>query len=73
MTALPLMFFATAARRIRFSTLGLLQYIAPSMLFLTAVFVLNEPMQQAQLVTFGFIWTALALYSFSSLRRPVAS
>ena len=73
MTALPLMFFATAARRIRFSTLGLLQYIAPSMLFLTAVFVLNEHMQPAQLVTFGFIWTALALYSFSSLRRPVAS
>ena len=73
MTALPLMFFATAARRIRFSTLGLLQYIAPSMLFLTAVFVLNEPMQQAQLVTFGFIWAALALYSFSSLRQPVAS
>lgn len=73
MTALPLMFFATAARRIRFSTLGLLQYIAPSMLFLTAVFVLNEPLQQAQLVTFGFIWIALALYSFSSLRQPVAS
>ncbi len=73
MTALPLMFFATAARRIRFSTLGLLQYIAPSMLFLTAVFVLHEPLQQAQLVTFGFIWTALALYSFSSLRQPVAS
>lgn len=73
MTALPLMFFATAARRIRFSTLGLLQYIAPSMLFLTAVFVLKEPMQQAQLVTFGFIWTALALYSFSSLRRPEVS
>ncbi len=72
MTALPLMFFATAARRIRFSTLGLLQYIAPSMLFLTAVFILHEPMQQAQLVTFGFIWTALALYSFSSLRQPVA-
>jgi chloramphenicol-sensitive protein RarD len=73
MTALPLMFFATAARRIRFSTLGLLQYIAPSMLFLTAVFVLNEPMQPAQLVTFSFIWTALALYSFSSLRQPGAS
>ncbi len=73
MTALPLMFFATAARRIRFSTLGLLQYIAPSMLFLTAVFVLNESMQPAQLVTFGFIWTALALYSFSSLRQPAAS
>lgn len=72
MTAVPLMFFASAARRIRFSTLGLLQYIAPSMLFLTAVFVLKEPLQQAQLVTFGFIWTALAIYTWSSLRQPAA-
>lgn len=73
MTALPLMFFATAARRIRFSTLGLLQYIAPSMLFVTAVFVLREPFQQAQLVAFGFIWTALLVYSYSSLRQPAAT
>lgn len=73
MTALPLMFFATAARRIRFSTLGLLQYLAPSMLFLTAVFILKEPLQQAQLVTFAFIWTALALYTYSSLRQPAAA
>ena len=72
MTALPLMFFATAARRIRFSTLGLLQYIAPSMLFVTAVFVLREPFQQAQLVAFGFIWTALLVYTFSSLRQSAA-
>ncbi len=73
MTALPLMFFATAARRIRFSTLGLLQYIAPSMLFVTAIFVLREPFQQAQLVAFGFIWTALLVYSFSSLRQQAAT
>ncbi len=73
MTALPLMFFATAARRLRFSTLGLLQYIAPSMLFVTAVFVLREPFQQAQLVAFGFIWTALVIYTCSSLRQPALS
>ena len=73
MTALPLMFFATAARRIRFSTLGLLQYIAPSMLFVTAVFVLREPFQQAQLLAFAFIWTALLVYSYSSLRQPEAT
>lgn len=72
MTALPLMFFATAARRIRFSTLGLLQYIAPSMLFVTAIFVLREPFQQPQLVAFCFIWTALLVYTYSSLRRPAA-
>ena len=73
MTALPLMFFATAARRIRFSTLGLLQYIAPSMLFLTAIFILKEPFQQAQLIAFGFIWTALLVYTYSSLRQSSAS
>jgi chloramphenicol-sensitive protein RarD len=68
MTALPLMFFATAARRISFTLLGLLQYIAPSLHFLTAVFILHEPLRTEQLVTFALIWTALALYTISSLR-----
>jgi chloramphenicol-sensitive protein RarD len=68
MTAAPLMFFAAAARRIRFSTLGLLQYIAPTLHFLTAVYVFRDPLQPAQLVTFGLIWLALVLYTISSLR-----
>ena len=67
-TALPLMFFATAARRISFTLLGLLQYIAPSLHFITAIFILHEPLRASQLVTFAIIWTALALYTMSSLR-----
>jgi chloramphenicol-sensitive protein RarD len=69
MTALPLMLFATAARRISFTLLGLLQYIAPSLHFITAVFILHEPLRIEQLITFALIWTALALYTMSSLRQ----
>ena len=69
MTALPLMLFATAARRISFTLLGLLQYIAPSLHFLTAVFILHEPLRTEQLITFVLIWTALALYTVSSVRQ----
>jgi chloramphenicol-sensitive protein RarD len=68
MTALPLMWFAAAARRIRLATLGLLQYIAPSGLFLTAVFAFGEPLDVWDLATFGLIWTALAIYSLEALR-----
>ena len=66
---LPLMLFATAARRISFTLLGLLQYIAPSLHFITAVFILHEPLRIEQLITFALIWTALALYTMSSLRQ----
>lgn len=69
MTAGPLMLFAAAARRIRFSTLGLLQYIAPTGLFLTAVFVFGEPVGFWRLLSFVLIWTGLALYSLEALRR----
>jgi chloramphenicol-sensitive protein RarD len=69
MTALPLMLFATAARRISFTLLGLLQYIAPSLHFVTAIFILDEPLQTEQLITFALIWTALALYTVSSLSQ----
>ena len=67
-TALPLMWFAAAARRIRFATLGLLQYIAPSGLFLTAVFVFGEPLNVWGLASFALIWAALAIYSLDMLR-----
>lgn len=67
-TAVPLMWFSAAARRIRFSTLGILQYIAPSGLFLTAVFAFGEPMDLWRLATFALIWTGLAIYSIDALR-----
>ena len=73
MTALPLMLFAAAARRLRLSTLGLLQYIAPTGLFLTGVFVFAEPVGWGRWATFALIWTALAIYSFEALRLDRAS
>lgn len=69
-TASPLILFAQAARRLRLSTLGFFQYLAPSMSFLLAVFIYNEPFTPAHGVTFGCIWLALIIYTAdTSLRR----
>ena len=62
-TAVPLMFYATAAKEVRLSTIGILQYIAPTMIFLIAVFVFGEPFGGAQRIAFPMIWAALLLYS----------
>ncbi|WP_430735589.1 EamA family transporter RarD [Halodesulfovibrio aestuarii] len=62
-TSLPLLWFAFAACRLRLTTLGLLQYIAPSLAFMQGVFLFNEPFTMGHLFTFMFIWSALALYS----------
>ena len=68
-TAGPLMIYANGAKRLRLSTIAIMQYIAPTMIFLTAVFLFGEPFSQVKLVAFGFIWAALAVYSLSILRR----
>jgi chloramphenicol-sensitive protein RarD len=67
-TATPLLFFTLGARRLYLSTIGLLQYIAPSCMFLLAVFLFREPFLKAQVVTFIFIWTALTIYSSGSVQ-----
>lgn len=67
-TAIPLLFFTLGARRLYLSTVGLLQYIAPSCMFILAVFLFREPFSSAQVVTFILIWTALAIYSTDSMR-----
>jgi chloramphenicol-sensitive protein RarD len=67
-TAIPLLFFTLGARRLYLSTIGLLQYIAPSCMFVLAVFLFHEPFSSVQVVTFIFIWTALAIYSTDSVR-----
>ncbi|MCA1771539.1 MAG: EamA family transporter RarD [Halomonas sp.] len=70
-TALPLMAFAGAARRLRLATLGFLMYINPSIQFLIALAVFGEPLSPIQLVTFIMIWIGLALYSWSAWQsRP---
>jgi chloramphenicol-sensitive protein RarD len=66
-TAVPLWLFALGARRVTLVTLGLLQYIAPTLQFLIGVFVYDEPFSRAQLIGFSLIWLALVLYSTESV------
>lgn len=68
-TALPLLLFGAAATRIQLSTIGLLQYIAPSMQFLIGVFVYGEVVGQDRLIGFILVWIALAIYTGSGLIR----
>jgi chloramphenicol-sensitive protein RarD len=68
-TAIPLLLFARAARRIPLSLLGLLQYISPTMQLLTGVFIYDEPFDGPRLTGFVVIWTALAVYSVEGLWR----
>ena len=66
-TAVPLLLFAAGARRIPLTTMGLLQYTAPTIQFLLGVFVFDEPFSRTQLIGFLFIWGALVVYSAESL------
>ena len=68
LTALPLIGFAYAARRIPYSMVGILQYIAPTLQLLCGVLLLGEPFSAVQLVGFSCIWVALALYTADGLR-----
>lgn len=68
-TALPLLLFASAARRMRYATIGLIQYIGPTIQFLLAIFLYREPLTAIHLVTFPLIWAGLALYSFDAWRQ----
>ena len=67
-TALPLLWFASAARRLRLSTLGLFQYLAPTLALLVAVFLYGESFTRAHALAFALIWSALALYTFDALQ-----
>ncbi len=77
-TAIPLILFTSAARRLPLSTVGFLQYLAPTGQFLLAVLAYGEPLAHEKLVAFGFIWTALAVFSINlwrsaSLTRAAAA
>lgn len=62
-TTVPLLLFAAGARRISFSLLGVLQYLAPTLQWLTGIFVFREPFDPQKAIGFGFIWLALILYA----------
>lgn len=68
-TAIPLLLFAAGARRIPLTTLGVLQYIAPTLQFLLGVFAFGEPFDRARLVGFLLIWTALAVFTVEGIWR----
>src|SRR5262245_19602254 len=67
-TAATLMLFGAAVKRIRYSTVGLLQYISPSIVFLIAVFVFHEPMNELRWLSFMLIWLGLAVFSYATLK-----
>lgn len=62
-TVVPLVLFASGARRLRLGTLGLIQYITPTMQLLSGVLLMGEPFTRADGVTFAFIWVGLAIYT----------
>lgn len=68
-TAVPLLLFAAGAQRLRLATVGFLQYLAPSMTFLLAVFVFDEPLGLGRVVTFALIWAGIAVYFWDSRRQ----
>lgn len=67
-TAVPLLLFASAARQMPYATIGLIQYIGPTIQFLLAIFLYREPLTTTHLVTFPLIWAGLMLYSWDMWR-----
>jgi len=72
-TAMPLYWFAQATQRLPLSTVGFIQYIAPSTSLLLAVFVFHEPFTTIHLISFAFIWSALFVFTFASIRQRHAA
>jgi chloramphenicol-sensitive protein RarD len=72
-TAVPLLLFTAAAKRLPYSTLGFLQYIAPSIQFLLAVLVFGEKLTAAHMICFGAIWTALLIFAADGWRMGRAA
>jgi chloramphenicol-sensitive protein RarD len=68
-TAVPLLLFAAGARRLSLATLGLLQYLSPTLQFVLGVWIFHEPFSALRLTGFGLIWTALLLYSLDGWRN----
>lgn len=75
-TALPLLMFAMAARRMDYSTLGMVQFLAPTIVFFLGLFLFDEPLKTSQLACFVLIWSAIAVFLwdlFEQRRRRLAA
>ena len=68
-TGLPLVWFGHAARHLRMTTVGFLQYLAPSLSFFLGVYLYHEPFTRAHLITFTFIWVALVIFTVEAIWR----
>lgn len=68
-TAVPLILYAFGAKLLRYTTIGLMQYIAPTIVFLSAIFIFGEPFSHIQFIAFALIWSALVIYTWSMLRE----
>ncbi len=64
---MPLILYAFGAKLLRYTTIGLMQYIAPTIVFLSAIFIFGEPFSHIQFIAFALIWSALAIYTWSML------
>jgi chloramphenicol-sensitive protein RarD len=73
LTAIPLLLFAIAARRMDLSTLGFVQFLSPTIGFVLGLTVFDEPLRPVQLASFVLIWIAIAVFSWDLLRRRAAS
>ncbi|WP_316861240.1 EamA family transporter RarD [uncultured Cohaesibacter sp.] len=66
-TSLPLIWFSAAAKRLNLATVGIMQYINPSIQFLIAVFLLHEAVSPSKMITFALIWLSVAVYSYDAV------
>ena len=71
-TAVPLLVYANAAKLVRLTTMGILQYIAPTMIFITAITLFGEEIDRGRMIAFPLIWAALAVYSIPMIRQARA-
>lgn len=71
-TAVPLILYANAAKRLKLSTIAMMQYISPTLIFLCAVFIFKEPFGGMQAIAFPMIWASLVIYTWSMWRRNKA-
>jgi chloramphenicol-sensitive protein RarD len=68
-TAVPLMLFAYGVQRLRLTTIGMLQYLAPTLQFLVAILLFGEPLNSTRLISFGLIWVSIAIFTADGLRQ----
>lgn len=68
-TAVPLLIYANGAKLVRLSTMGILQYIAPTMIFITAITLFGEHIDRGRMIAFPMIWAALVIYSIPMVRQ----